>query len=1379
MKKSRPTRRHIKYLFCVIAAVIGLSQPWAALAVEEEEDMTQNAVQEDMQESADEDNDVENTADVDEVKYIAEFETFAEEDAYFPCMYKPALEELLSVFPETVRVWLEGEEDSVELEVTWECEEDFDNTQVEIYVFYPKWDEALYAIADAAADSVEIPSITVEVPVESGIISDLEGAKSALKDISQKSILALVYLCDEYEVKKNPSYDSETVQTVHSGQSVQITDVELDEYGSVWYRVLFYQNATEYAGYVEREYLATANEDFADWEDTYLNLSAIPMVMAFSMGYPDVDQFPASYQNALYALKEKHPNWTFVKMNTGLDWNTVIANELGIKSLISSKTSGSWQNGVYGQGWSYASEGILKYYMDPRNFLNDPAIFQFEQLTYNESYHTTSSVQEVIKNSFMQSAIPGDSRTYAQAFTQIGQEQNVSPFHLAARVLQEQGAQGTSPLISGTYAGYEGYYNYFNVEASGKTNLEVIVNGLKRAVASGWNTRFKSLDGGAAVIGGNYITKGQDTIYLEKFNVSNGKYANFTHQYMQNIQAPASEAANVRKAYNNAGALENSFVFNIPVYNNMPAYACSKPETVDSVTLNKTTGSLEVNKTMTLVPYVNGSKVDYISDMTFTSSNTSVAIVNSQGKVTAVSPGTATISCTRSGADTATCTVTVIKANPSVQTPVLSPYEYRDGLQLSDIILPAGWEWEKGNVQIKVGTFSYPAVYTPTDTIKYNVIKKEISFTVTKALPVCKTPEGLEAKTGTLLGDIILPSGFAWESDTETELKEAGEYTFYVSYNPNVNNYFTVENLAVMVVVTGKSAEPSTSDQGGGIMPGGSTSGGSGTPTSGNTSSSSSTSTGGNTSSGNSTTTSGNIASGASTSTDGNTSSSSTLTGGNASSGDSMITGGNTSSSSSTSTGGNMPSSSTSTGGNASGNSTATDGNASVSSTTTGGNTSKGSSTSVTAAASSTGASNNTSTINLTGNNSTASDQSQVNNNLPVNHTGSSNTPGSSMPTGGNTPDNSTTNNDALASSGGIVTDQSNTIVIASNVRESAIPAGDINQSNAAGGNVSGESARSSQSGDSQTAALKPSVTMQMEDTTILTAEKLQMAKEQNFNLVLDMGNSARWSIEMDSVDLSIVSDADMGITFGTENIPTNLIAELLDGNKYLEFTLSHSGEFGFDPVLEVALDPVNSGRYANLFYYNSEAEIMEYICSSVIDENGVASFKMEHASSYVIIVSDSPISSVPVLDESDHHRAWWIVGSVICLILAAAGSVFFYYKKRKLADGEIDDEELEDDEEPEDDEELEEDEELEDDEESEEDEELGDGEESDDGYEEDEESDWIEDKDWHEPEMPKEKLTNRLVDDPVEDEWIEDDEWERENEWVDDEEWERMNAGG
>ncbi len=1381
MRKPGHMRRHIRLFSCMMALTIGFVQPSFVMAAQTIE-MTEQPVD-----------------DTQTIKYITSFVELPAAEGYLQCMYKPALEELLSALPETIPVQMEGEDTEVYIAVTWECEEDFDNTMLSLYTFYPKWDETLYPIAESAVSSIVIPSITVEVPSGGEGISDLQGAGSSLQEIlKKKSILALVFLCDRYEVKENPSPGSAAIGTAVCGQSVQITDVGLDEEGAVWYQVLFYQNGAEYKGYIQREFLATSDEDFMAWEETWLNLTDLPMTFTDSAGYPDVEQFPASYQNALYALKEKHPNWVFVRMDTGLDWNTVIKKEMGDKSLIHSSTSGSWQNGVYGQGWSYASEGILKYYMDPRNFLTDPSIFQFEQLTYNSSYHTTNAVQEILKNSFMSSSIPGDSQTYAQAFTGIGQSLGISPFHLASRVLQEQGSKGTSMLISGTYPGYEGYFNYFNVGASGKTDAQVVQSGLKKAKDLGWNTRYKSLYGGSSVIGANYILKGQDTLYLEKFNVSNGQHANFTHQYMQNIQAPDSEASNIRKAYNNAGALENSFVFKIPVYNNMPASACSKPEVTDSITLDKTTiSSLEVNKTAVLVPYVNGSKVDYVSNMTFSSSNTSVASVDAQGKITAIAPGTATISCTRSGANTAACTVTVVKANPTVPTPVISPLAYKEGLKLSDIALPAGWAWSKGSTEIAVGTFSYSAVYTPTDTTKYNTITKEISFTVTKSIPVCKVPENLEGNPGDKLGSIVLPGGFVWESDPETELTKAGEYTYYVSYNPDEKNYYTVSHIPVIVRVTGNST--GGSGTGGNTSTGssssGSTSGGNGTG--GNTSTGSSSngstsggsSTDGNTSTGSSSSgstsggsTSGGNGTGGNTS-DGSTSGGSTPggngTGGNTSTGSSSSgstsggssTGGNTSTGSSSSgstTGGSTSNGSTTdgnttTGGSSNGSTAGGDTTTGSSSngSTTGGNTSNGSTAAGNGSNGSTAGGNtpNGSTTTGSGANGNAAGENTPNGSAAAGNGTNGNAAGGNVP-GGSTPagSNSNGNEQGGSSTAGNTAggNASNGNTVAGSAAGGVSSGSSVAGNNAAGGAVlsgaggsTGQTHVTESSSDTADGTLiippvtvveesqeevpyKPAVTIQMEDTTILTSEKLQMAKEQNIDIRLDMGDYVTWGIDIDSVDMDAFTEVDMGVKLGTDRVPRELIAEILNGNKYIEITLAHDGAFDFEPILNVALNPENSGRYANLFYFDPEISALEFLCDSIIDANGIASFKMDHASVYVIIVSDYSMSGMVAEDEETGSVIRWIMlGVFIFMVMVVIGyAVFFYYRKRNS---------MEDDDESEDEEDFEDGDESED----EEDDDFGDEEGfekgDDSGDEEDFEEDESEDEeDFKDDDRPK-----------------------------------------
>lgn len=424
-------------------------------------------------------------------------------------------------------------------------------------------------------------------PEDEGAFCVPREAREALGELlSRHTVMALVYLRDLYPVREEPSQDSRTVVQVPSGQQVRIRDAAFSKEGELWVYVSFTSQDTEYEGYVQRANLACSDERYLDWEETCgIYLPASVMAAEADQMWADIEQFPESYRSALTALKNAHPNWTFVKMNTGLDWNTAAANEvISARSLVPASFASYMQEGSFSKSWSYASEEILKYYLDPRNGLTESGIFQFEQLTYNESYHREEAVQSFLDNTFMKGNMPGTELSYARAFWTVGRELGVSPFHLASRVYQEQG-QGTSPLISGSYAGYEGYYNYFNVGASGKTDKEVIEKGLAYARSEGWSDPLAAIRGGARVISANYILKGQDTLYLQKFDVDAGSNGLYYHQYMQNICAPSSEASNIRRLYEKAGSLDNTFVFKIPVYDNMPGSACPKPTSSQNVVI--------------------------------------------------------------------------------------------------------------------------------------------------------------------------------------------------------------------------------------------------------------------------------------------------------------------------------------------------------------------------------------------------------------------------------------------------------------------------------------------------------------------------------------------------------------------------------------------------------------------------------------------------------------------------------------------------------------------------------------------------------------------------------------------------------------------------
>ena len=748
------------------------------------------------------------------IPLITSIEPLPDEEAFFTFNKKLSLEEVTALFPDSLSVHMDGGSDSVTLPVTWECSDDYENTESDLYEFTPVWDNTAYPVADSLKPW-DIPGIVIcmEQAAADYFLTDLEEAGRRLETLTKnKDILALIYLCDSYEVKEAPGADETGILTVSTGQSVQITGVGEDSVRNIWYRVRINSNDTDYTGYVERGYLAYADEDLIEWESEFVTenqtrASAPALMSARNASVPaDIQAFPASYQNALMKLKEQHPNWIFVNMKTGIDWNTAVLQENSRdRSLISSKVNAAWKTASYDNAWSYPSDGILAYYMDPRNFLTENYIFQFELLSYNPTYHTEAAVQDILKNTFMSGAIPNDEqgRTYSQAFYSIAKNLVVSPFHLASRVRQEQG-DGKSALISGTHPQYPGVYNYFNIGATGKGSAQIIENGLGKAKELGWTSRYLSLAGGADIITKNYIRKGQDTLYLQKFNVNKTSASGlYNHQYMQNIAAPSSESVSVRNAYASAGSVNNPFVFRIPVYDNMPAGPCAQPVNLKSVTLNKDKLNLKTDETFVLTAAVDG-KTAAASSVSFSSSNTKIAAVAADGAVTAVSSGTAEISCTVSGGTTAVCTVTVQKNTPAYTVPVLSPVTYDPKQTLQKIALPTGWAWENPSIIPTVGNAGYPAVYTPADTGKYLTAKETLALPVTKGTPAYTVPAGLQAVTGSTLASLKLPAGWTWDNPS-TSLKKAGTFSYPASYNPDAANYQTVTGISVSVTVTEKT----------------------------------------------------------------------------------------------------------------------------------------------------------------------------------------------------------------------------------------------------------------------------------------------------------------------------------------------------------------------------------------------------------------------------------------------------------------------------------------------------------------------------------------------------------------------------------------------
>ena len=75
---------------------------------------------------------------------------------------------------------------------------------------------------------------------------------------------------------------------------------------------------------------------------------------------------------------------------------------------------------------------------------------------------------------------------------------------------------------------------------------------------------------------------GQDTMYFQKFDVENSDGKLYWHQYMQNIMAAQSEGATLKKTLTAIDALDYSYTFIIPVYENMPRETTLRPNTTNT-----------------------------------------------------------------------------------------------------------------------------------------------------------------------------------------------------------------------------------------------------------------------------------------------------------------------------------------------------------------------------------------------------------------------------------------------------------------------------------------------------------------------------------------------------------------------------------------------------------------------------------------------------------------------------------------------------------------------------------------------------------------------------------------------------------------------------
>ena len=165
------------------------------------------------------------------------------------------------------------------------------------------------------------------------------------------------------------NYDKIASLAINTTYLLETKDIYNSEKGcnSGWYKISY--NGTP--GYVCADYIEvrTISDDALSNCRTKLS----------SLGFPE------SYLNGLCSLQASHESWSFIPLQTNLDWATSVnkESECGQSYVYTSDESDIDRscNNIYAGKVSNlfpASKTAVAFYMDPRNFFTEKNIFQFE-----------------------------------------------------------------------------------------------------------------------------------------------------------------------------------------------------------------------------------------------------------------------------------------------------------------------------------------------------------------------------------------------------------------------------------------------------------------------------------------------------------------------------------------------------------------------------------------------------------------------------------------------------------------------------------------------------------------------------------------------------------------------------------------------------------------------------------------------------------------------------------------------------------------------------------------------------------------------------------------------------------------------------------------
>lgn len=143
---------------------------------------------------------------------------------------------------------------------------------------------------------------------------------------------------------------------------------------------------------------------------------------------------------------------------------------------------------------------------------------------------------------------------------------------------------------------------------------------------------------------------------------------------------------------------------------------------------------------------------------------------------------------------------------------------------------------------------------------------------------------------------------------------------------------------------------------------------------------------------------------------------------------------------------------------------------------------------------------------------------------------------------------------------------------------------------------------------------------------TEVPADMLESIKGRPVVLAFHTGNKLSFSVN--GMDLSGAAGMNTPLNLivrqGDSLIPAAVAAsEMKDVIGSRQFEMDYKGSFGLTVNVHIELGKGNTGKYANVYRYISEAGKLEYLDSRKIVENGQAMFGMTQGAGYLVTITD------------------------------------------------------------------------------------------------------------------------------------------------------------